>query len=102
MTFKKGDVSYNKGKPAWNRGIPHSEETKRKIGEAYRKNRHKRNPDQSWKYGNTNVKGYKWITNLIVNRVIPPGTPMPEGFWYGQSRMMIRIYRKLIKEILQK
>lgn len=91
-----------KGKPAANKGIPHTAETRQKMREVYRKNKHKRSKIQPWKIGNTNIKGYICITNLFENRKIPPGTPIPEGFWRGHSTIMSRIYKKLIKEILGK
>jgi len=40
--------------------------------------------------GNTNVRGYKWITNGVVSSLVQPGIDMPKGFKFG---------RKLIKGV---
>jgi hypothetical protein len=60
-----------------NKGKPHSEEHKRKIGKAN---------SVSQKGSKNSQYGTRWITNGILNRKIKNGDCIPEGWVYGRTR----------------
>lgn len=82
----KGHTPWNKGKKgqiAWNKGVPHTEETKRKIAESKKGKPLSEEQKKKMKGRTPGNKGMKWFNNGEINKYC---YECPDGFTPGMLK----------------